>query len=403
MKPYNKSTKASSYYYDPYYGTTTQVLWNLSQKTLDGIISYTGDYKTPNPHAYVKYVRRGYVGKTEGWAGGKLNGLRYGVTAYYNPIGLFPASYEPSALTHALSKAYEQLRGQIDLSIDLVQWRQVTKMVALHRRVTSSIARSSLRLLPQVESINRIKRDLANPKLGRRRAKRLSRELNNSLNYLAEKRLEYVYGWQPSMATMHDLALEFMNPKAPGWLVCQGKGRVFQKKTVLDTSTGAIPPIEHHITISDRAMVQMYFTPQASVLDNLGRISSLNPVAVLYEATPFSFVLDWMWAVGDWIRSIETAFLHRNDFVGGWQTLTQRCTARSSKIGNQYSGGQLFAAYNWRGDAVLTRLTRIKLNSAPYPVRPAKQFSFGIVRQLNAIALAKVTLLRADDLLARRR
>lgn len=402
MQPYNRTTVASSVYYDAYYGTSTQTLVDLSQRTLSGIVSYTGDYVTPNPHAYVKYVRRGYVGVTEQWYSGKLDSRRSGVTSYYNPVGHFPG-YEPSALTNALSKAYEQLRGNIDLSIDLVQWRQVTRMVALHRRVTSSIAKSSLHLLPKVESVKRIKRDLANPRLGRRRAKRLTRELNHSLNYIAEKRLEYVYGWQPSMATMHDLALEFMNPKAPGWLVCQGKGRVFQKKTVVDTSTGANPPIEHYITVSDRAMVQMYFTPQQSVLDTLGKISSLNPVAVLYEATPFSVVLDWMWAVGDWIRTVETAFLHRNDFAGGWQTLTQKCTALSKKVGYAYSGVGSFAYYNWQGDAVLTRFNRIKLYSAPYPVRPARQFKFGIERQLNAIALAKATLLRADDLLAHRR
>lgn len=408
MQAYSKPTSASSFYWD---GTSTsKTLFPISSRILGGIVSSKGDYKHPTGHAYSKTVWRGWTGRISVYAGGRLQSERTGAMPYtYSSTGgLVSSAYEQSALQSAISDAYEKLRGSIDLSVDLVQWRQVVSLVSAHRRLAAGLKTASRTLLPHVEKIEALQRKLKDPTIRRRRAKRMARELNNSLNYLAETRLEYVYGWSPTMRTIQDLAELAMNPKEPGMLRCEGKGRAKQTTAVYNTAiAGSALPAKHVFTISDRARVVLYYTPQKSVLDTMGKISSLNPAAILYEACPFSFVLDWMWDVGGWIRNLETAFLHRNDFVGGYQTLTKRVACDSLLSGTVYTYGPsspgFFASYDLSGTHVMTRLSRTGLKTPPITVTPSRQFKFGIERQMNALALVKTVLLRADDLLSSRR
>lgn len=409
MFPYNETTRSSSWYYDNYYKTTTKTLFTISRRSLGGIVTYHGDFKAPTNHAYTKDVWRGWFGQIEQYYNGRLDSSRVGSQPhdYGNVLNYVSSSFEASALTKAQSDAYEKLRGSVDLSIDLVQWRLLVNMLNFKRNLVRGLVDTALSLRPTVETIEELKRRLADPQTRRRRAKRMARKVNNLLNHLADARLTYVYGVAPTMSTIHDLGMMFMNPKEPGFLRCEGKGQVTQTIVVQNTSiAGGSLPSQHTFIVSDRARVVMYFTPQREVLDNLGRISSLNPVAILYEATPFSFVLDWAWDIGGWIRDIETAFLHRNDFVGGYQSVSKRIICYSELRGTDYSGPPAngnFVRYDLTGSGRRTRFQRTGLMSAPYPVKPARQFSFGIGRQLNAIALAKGVLLRADDLLASRK
>jgi hypothetical protein len=319
-----------------------------------------------------------------------------------------PTGFEGSAEGKALSQAYEKLRGSVDLSVDLVQWRTVLQMTSLHRRLLRSIANAHRNVGVRVDRIERLKRDLQDKEISKRRARRVTRKLNDALNGLAALRLEYVYGWAPTMSTITELGQQVLLPNEPGMLVCEGKGKVRFTKTVESFYVDNVVPVRHIITVSERARVKMYFTPQKSVLDNLARISSLNPVSILYEATPFSFVLDWGWAIGGWFRDLETAFLYRNDFVTGYTSKSWRAETTAVMEGVRFEtwstpASPWFTTYSLRGEAVKTRFERTVLAAVPYPVKPVKQFQLGSGRMLNAIALMKATFLKADGLLANRR
>lgn len=403
MKPYSQQFQATSYLYDNYTKTTTASSRVVSSRSLGGIVSYHGDYKHPNTHAYIKSAQRGYVGRMTSYVSGKLSQQRWGShPIVYSPAALVPP-VETSVLSTALNRAYDQLRGEMDLSVDLVQWRQVVQMANLHRRLVRTVTEDMKRLIPTFDSIDRLKRDLRDRTQGRRRRKRLTRELNNSLNYLAQKRLEYVYGWVPTLNTIADLSELASNPKAPGWIKAEGSAKSLTRQLVTSYAVDSRVPVKHYIFASNRAKVVMYFTPQQEVLDTLGKISSLNPLAVLYEATPFSFVVDQLWNVGSWLRSMETAFMHRNDFAGGYQTTTQRVSIGSRMTGISTSSPGTFVDWDISGDALFTRFNRTTLGSVAYPAHPARKFTFTQEQTFTAIALLKAVVFRGDGYLAGRR
>lgn len=404
MTPYSRNTSGKSHYFDHYDKSTLVTMFPLSQVSLGGIITSHGDFHSPTGHAYKKQAWRGYYGSVVSVFGGKLSTERNGAMPYsYSSVtSLLSTTADPNALNSAISDAYEKLRGSVDLSIDLVQWRQVVAMMSGYRRLKSGIVSAAASLVIPVEKAERLTAEVKRERR-RRRAKRLTRELNQTLNYIAEKRLEYVFGWKPTMGSIYDLALKAITPQEPGHLRVEGKGKVVINRQAVNFSIDSKVPIIHTIQESSRARVVMYYTPIGDVLEKLSEITSLNPASITYELIPFSFVLDWAIDVGGWIRSLETAYVHRNNFAGGYQTVTTRYTVSSSMNGrNQTSPGN-FTTYDLRGSMVQSSLNRVGLNGAPFQARPVRQFSLGASRALTAIALAKVTLLRADNLLAGRR
>lgn len=366
----------------------------VSSEILGGVESVSGARTSPHPHAFSKTKERRWVGATTtGYSGTIYQTTVSGVLpdvftgqGYYLPV-------DSTAENIALGRMYDKLRGSVDLSVDLVQWKKTIAMLSLYRRFVNGVAKSAFKLIPRIDRIDQIKRDLADPRLSRRRAKRLTRELNGALNTLAQMRLEYVYGWSPTMGTIHELAEGAILTDEPGLLKVEGSGKTTNRKIF---EVGGKPPVRYVSSVSTRVRVVCYFNPRPNLVDALSKISSLNPVSILYEATPFSFVLDWITDISGWIRTLETAFVHRNEFVSGYKSSGNRFVVEGSRNGRVDSQGQFTEYKNWKGTVVTTTFRRTMLRSVPFPMKPVRQLTFNIDRQLNAIALAKATFLKAD-------
>lgn len=380
-------------------GSIAQSMTVCAIRALSGVLTRNGDRVNPNPHTYTTVRTRGLVGSTTHRYAGALSSMVSGVctTPFNYTMGL-PSGFEGSAASAALSDAYESLRGSVDLSIDLVQYRKVIAMVSIHRRLVKGIADTGRRLISKIELVERHKRELQSARTAKS-AKRVTRLLNRSLNMLADARLEAVYGWGPTMSTLHELRKGALRRNF-GYLKVEGIGGMSRNYVVKGGYVDGRVPIYHYISHSERSRVVMFFAPTPSVLDNLSRISSLNPVSVLYEATPFSFVLDWAFEFGNWFRTLETAFLHRNDFVRGYQTTSQRLLVDATMNGSYTYNTVQYTAHSWSGTAVQVKFQRSVLSTAPYPAKPVRRFDFSAARTLNALSLAKATLFRADGLLA---
>lgn len=382
----------------------SSVLAAGGQRSISDITTQVGNMVTPNPHAYTSTRWRGWVGSAYYKAGDTwtqvdgLFGTPFTYSSYFLPV-------DAAAYNVAIGRMYDALRGSVDLSVDLVQWRKTLQMISLYRRLVSSIAYSAKRLVPQIDNIDRLRKDLTNVKRGSKRAKRLGRELNGALNTLAVARLEYVYGWSPTMSTLHDIAKGAILTDEPGLLKVEGNGSTKSRKEFTSYPIHSGVPSVFISSVSTRERIVCYFNPRPNTLDALSKISSLNPVSILYEATPFSFVLDWAIDISGWLRTYETAFVHQNEFVKGFHTTVTRwdVDARTNGVWFQYPNAPdvAFNRYNLQGTAVKVQFNRRVLASAPFPRAPVKNFKFGLDRQLNAIALAKVTLLKADNRLGK--
>lgn len=370
------------------------------QQRLYSVSSTVGDYFTPNPHRYERYAFTTLTGyERTVYANGETQSVTGPNIRNHNIAIHFPKSFDENVRAMALSDLYQTLRdSDIDLSVDGVQWRQTLAMLAVWKRGLRSIASEMLYVLPVGRKTQRALDRLNKGNLARDVAARLTREVDGGLNWLANRRLEYVYGWKPTLNTIYDLAKLATTPNSRGFVTVYGYGYLKGDTILYQHHLGNNIPIVNEITKMERCRIVCQFSPANDTLEKLGAISSLNPVSLIYEATPYSFVLDWAVGFGDWFRSMETALMHQNNFLRGYQTRSIRWIDKARRSGKSSTTLPYFET-ELRADVQYTRFERTRLSSAPFPTRPVIKVRFGLDQALNAAALSKQKVSFIDNLL----
>lgn len=403
MKPYIRSTTSNTMVKERD-GTVKLYPGQLAfRQQLQKISTTVGDYVTPNPHAYTKLAYMTLTGfERENSADGETREITGVDLRNANPWVHAPVGFDENIRSMALLDLYDQLRdSDIDLSVDGVQWRQTLQMVALWKRTCFGLARNVRHVIPVAR-----KTQTALDVLGRTRFPDVERrrrvwEIDRSLDWLADRRLEYVYGWKPTISTFSDLAKLALHPKPnQGFVTIRGRGYQTTQKVIRQPINGL--PCDHKIIMMERCVVVCRFAPANDTLERLGAISSLNPVSLIYEATPYSFVLDWAIGVGGWLRSMETALMHQNNFLGGYQTRSFKWIDAVKWEGKTKSSLPNYEA-RATGNFRMTRFDRIRLLAAPFPTRPVVKIRFGLDQALNAASLVKQNVNLVDKLLRKRK
>lgn len=124
--------------------------------------------------------------------------------------------------------------------------------------------------------------------------------------------------------------------------------------------------------------------------------TSLNPVSIAWELLPYSFVVDWFFNVGNYVRNLETALLYGGDFVDGY--MTKVSYAQMKMVPKRYSypkgsgTGLVSCTFDAKSEAYLVNFNRSILTSSPTPEVPSFRADLGSARLLNAAALLAVLL-----------
>jgi hypothetical protein len=130
------------------------------------------------------------------------------------------------------------------------------------------------------------------------------------------------------------------------------------------------------------------FVPPSNTF-NVSRWGSLNPLSIAWELTTLSFVVDWLYDVGGYLRSLETAMLYNSNFHSGYYT--QLWAHQGSWNGKAYtrvySSGTYYAEMQGVSSWKYTRFSRNVLGSYPLPRAPAFKIDLGSERLLSAAAL----------------
>lgn len=129
--------------------------------------------------------------------------------------------------------------------------------------------------------------------------------------------LQYRYGWKPLMYDVRDLTTALLKSERVPGLVLRARAKrdlVFRNtsaQTLLWGNTSwkvyGTTRRDHHITV--RAGVRYRITDSSLKQfrsSSLG-LSLDNVVSTVWEVVPFSFVLDWFYNIGDWLRAITPA------------------------------------------------------------------------------------------------
>lgn len=260
--------------------------------------------------------------------------------------------------SRALDNLNDKVRGDLDLSVDLAESHQVLKM------------------LNTTERLERYAQSFANKSKTLRTAKAL-----------ANHWLEFVYGVKPLASSIYGAANEgirlvlnkterftgrasaIQRSFAPYGLACVWGGSKY-----FTCSGGAV---KHSVTYGVDLRTQDF---------DLARWTSLNPVSIAWELLPYSFVVDWVYNVGGYLRNLETSLLYASRFRSGYRTALSVGNVAIKHIestGNSTS----YVRQAYTGHYRVVSISRQVLSTYPIPNLPSLKVQMGSSRLLSAASL----------------
>lgn len=329
-----------------YIGPTTDWTFNL---TVSNPGQLHGDRKSPYPIQFSTTTQQYCTGQS-----GTIQPGSVVVTAGPSPYGsvsTLSAAYSFIAYNQALEKLYNQLRGQVDLSIDLAEAGQTRRMF-----------RSAARLTRYVRNVS--------PK-------------NWANNWL-----EYQYGWKPLVQDLFEAAKE-VNRVLPSMFRIVATGKDYDSRRVQVTPSRAGCGTEVRFTSGQtRCRFDCLYQIKPTVLSQLGDFGSLNPISLAWELCPYSFVFDWMIDIGSYLRNLETAALYSQMFLRGYYTEGYKFSSTNQMSGSTYTSFSNRTDWvNLNGSLEEHGKRRTVLSGTPIPRMPQFSAHLGWQRLVSAASL----------------
>ncbi len=362
----NVSIQHTASFYS-YQGVKSSISGTPSERNVSNVLSSHGDFKTPTRHRYSILETDPLTGTIFGNYGTFFQNRTVGPVR----AGLYPGAnavffnQRNNVYNTCLERFYEQFRGNLDLSIDLLEYKQTKSMV---KESIPKLIRLTKTLLSRKEMV----------KLG-------NLDWRNGFTVPADLWLEYTYGLKPLMQDIHD-AYSLMQNKTNENLVNLFKASAKAKyETQYDFTTNSSEPkqISAFTGISSCRMSGGLRSLNAET--NLSVWTSLNPVSIAWETTTLSFVLDWVYDVGGYLRNYETAIVASRYFTNGvTQRLDYGLFTHSMK--GLSPNGENF--YNLTGGKTkVIDYDRTPVVQPPIPAIPEIKYSLGANRMISLAAL----------------
>lgn len=338
-----------------------------------------GDRKRPNAWNYdVKHTQHAFgLGWSETGTKGTPSYTRserrgYGV-ADNAPLPTAQGYSFGDPSNKALKKFYEHIRGDLDLSIDTLEVRQTSKMI--------------LDLQQNVKAIDREIKKLTHGVVPKWLARvRPVRAVTSISKLAAQYWLQYQYGVRPLMNTIYSLAEgQLVHALARQHFSAAATWKL--ERTVATRYSNNVPYVDE-IFMSRRIKYGVTYQISDAERFILSKYTSLNPVSIAYELTPYSFVADWFVDIGGYLRAAESALAIGLQFIDGYKTDSIKQTVRRVYSG---SGTVNFSTANWYAHTSSDHVSMVRaiLSSMPKPRLPTWEPNLGSSRLLSAAALLR--------------
>lgn len=354
--------------------TTTEIFPMVTDairtQLVAGLSVKGSDRSTPHPFSFTKtYTEKPFGYRSTQWfeSDGSLRSINEVIGATNEAFSYGLSAPLENAYNKALEKLYAQMRGSLDLSVAAAEIGQTLKMF----KAAAKLSRYVLGFHPK---------------------------------HWANHWLEYQYGWRPLVNDVYDTLTEIRT-------VAPQLQRFKAKATERSERSGSFEPDyyfrrrkgNYKQVDSKRVLIEVLYAPPASTVSSLARYSSLNPASIVWELTPFSFVVDWMLDVGGYLRSLESSLVASAGFQSGYVTTTTFQDIHGSVTGNGRkdqggleTGSQSFAR-------VQKTFNRAILTAPPLPILPRFNAELGSTRLISAAALLSQFLKTDKDVPKRRK
>lgn len=325
---------------------------------------FTGPFPTTKPlppHAYHINCQSIHARQSALYnyytSGGTFTGSEVGEGPTLAPVVngalCLPAFTGMSALENeALLKLSGKVRGDLDLSVDLAESGKTLQMMKLSDRLVDYTRTFTRRF--------------------------------GVIRVASKLWLEYTYGVKPLLSSIYGLADE--NLRVVINKVGRYTARASTKHRVTGVRLNTVFGTVTYETNTDQKVSVTYGMDLNTDQFDIGRFSSLNPISIAWELLPASFVVDWVFNVGGYLRSMETYLLYANKFRHGYKTvlsvsdmnfgLTQIVNTTTQKSSSIHTG-------HLKG----VDITRSVLSSYPAPSLPSFNAKLGSSRLISAAAL----------------
>lgn len=338
------------------------------QKVLDLVLSVDGDHKRPNRHKF--RVSRYDFGTGFSFAGDsrtntQISGSQtvgFGLSATFT-------SQKNFVYNKMLSKMYEKIRGDVDLSVDAFQARQ--SGVMLNQRFQQGrnvfLKKAPIALQEIVKIASRMRR--SNP-----------RDWGSLW-------LEWTYGWKPLAGSIFGAAENMIlastnnGSGVSGHPIRESASEKGDSRTVVSVvEPGVLNTKEIDSVYQSR--IQAFYALSTGGLNGVAGYTSLNPVSIAWELVPYSFVADWFVDIGGYLRNMESSLLYNSDFTGGFTTERSK-----ERIVETTAGGHTDYSVSATGSAETKVFERKVLGSSPMPRAPTFNPKLGVSRLISAASL----------------
>lgn len=364
MKPYSLAWPIWSTFIF-YSGGSNVVRGDKSCAILQPVTSMRGDHQSPTAQEFWTRRDRSVIGSYSDVSGTTVGSA---LVCSYNdfPASLVsPAPPYDALYNQVLGKISEQVRGKADLAVDLAELRQTRRMISQY-----------------YPAYDRLQKNM--DRFGRYTRAFKSRWVDSGLltgRKIGAKWLEYRYGWSPLLKDIHESAEQLLN------LSTLPLTSFFARSSESVPIGGSFSRNGFNLTASGSAsfraemkllLKQSRTTPQA-----LAGFTSLNPVSLAWELLPYSFVIDWFYNVGDYLRNAETSLIYGNRFHSGYVTYTWLSEGSVVATSSSMPGGRVSGSGTFRRSGK----KRVPLTGYPLPRPPVLKAELGSGRLLNAAAL----------------
>lgn len=230
--------------------------------------------------------------------------FRYGSANYYQyyrtdgflQFGYYPRiSYDETLVARAVNGALEKLKAQkVNLGVMFGERKQTA---ALFVDTIENIARS----------IRKFKR--VNPR-DWQKVVRGSKPRGIRNSRIPAKWLELQYGWKPAMSDLYGACEALAYRELDGDRYHITVTKMVGTQTIR-TFTNSFDTSGYDLDWKDRtdlgASISLTYDMDNSFVRSLAQAGVTNPLEIIWELTPYSFVLDWALPIGEWLGLMDAA------------------------------------------------------------------------------------------------
>lgn len=336
---------------------------STSRRIIRDVIGFTGPRPLSKPYPIHPWSLHCYDYSLENKSFGGV-----GHESNFGPIGSSSASFHDLSLdkpsyniirNRAIDDLNDKVRGNLNLAVDFAESHQTRKM---------------LRVSDQVVDYTRLF---------------VKSHAFSKTRGLANLWLTYTYGVKPLLASLYGAADESLRVVINKLDRFRGRSSetVQNPRIIMDSIFGnqtfrATGSFKVSCTIGVSLYVPSF---------DITRWTTLNPLNLAWELTPYSFVVDWFLNVGSYLSNMETYLANSSRFRQGYETQLQAWNLSISSINTTFSDG--FVNIN-TGRSSGVWIDRTILSDYPIPSLPSFKANLGSSRLVSAASLLAQLLKR---------